>query len=91
MKSEKKMQNRMGALSATELLASYLSLLTGTGSGTGWDKGEEAAAAKSTVARTEPSGRKKSADVSGALRGHGLPLNQIPVASRSWNQCQTLR
>ena len=36
----------MGASNATELMASYLSLLTGRGSGTGWDKGEETAAAR---------------------------------------------
>jgi len=36
----------MGASGATELLASYISLLTGRGSGAGWDEGEEAAAAK---------------------------------------------
>jgi len=38
--------HRMGASSATEFLASYLSLLTGRGSGSGWDEGEEIAAAR---------------------------------------------
>lgn len=43
----------MGAVSATELLASYLSLLAGKGCGTGWDKGEEAVAAEIIRERTQ--------------------------------------
>jgi FkbM family methyltransferase len=43
----------MGAVSATELLASYLNLLAGKGCGTGWDKGEEAAAAEIIRERTQ--------------------------------------
>jgi FkbM family methyltransferase len=35
-----------GAVNATETLVSYLNLLTGKGSGTGWDDGEEAVAAE---------------------------------------------
>ena len=42
----------MGAVSATELLASYLNLLAGKGCGTGWDKGEEAVAAEIIRERT---------------------------------------
>jgi FkbM family methyltransferase len=45
--------NRMGALGATALVASYLSLLTGRGAGTGWDKGEEAVAAETIADRLE--------------------------------------
>jgi FkbM family methyltransferase len=37
--------NGMGATGIVEFAASYLSLLTGKGSGTGWDDGEEIAAA----------------------------------------------